>query len=167
MIISLRKKYIRRRNRIKVIESDLRKFSPKIQYEVCHNLTYGRLNWKILPSGEMSFERLINYYNKLQKENTHRVYEKERLDLIENLNPSKRYIGLGQFKSYVVYRFNYTEKAILENPYKGNAIYILSGDWRKLSQMSKSELLDTNLTHVQRIVHNGNWYDKLQQAICD
>jgi hypothetical protein len=140
-------------------------YLSKIKNSDDEDIKIEKLNWRILPKGELSFEKVFGYYRKIQRKKPNELYDEGRLISIKKLRPLKCYVGLKEFKGYHVFRFNYSKKAILENPYKGNAIYVLNGDWRSLSQMTKSELLDTNLAHVQRIVHNGDWFGKLQKAL--
>ena len=54
--------------------------------------------------------------------------------------------------------FARTEKVLFEGPVYGNAIYILGPDWRRLSRMSKQELLSGRARGINKIVHKGNWF---------
>jgi len=47
------------------------------------------------------------------------------------------------------------KKALLERPVYGNAIYVLGLDWKRLSRLSKRELLADETHGVTKIVHRG------------
>ena len=73
-------------------------------------------------------------------------------------------MGSGGFEGYIAFTFADTDNVLLECPMVGNAIYVLGADWKRLSRMSKGELL--NGSHVvARIEHRGDWFWKVEWAL--
>lgn len=58
------------------------------------------------------------------------------------LDPTDIYAGVDDFLGYIVFDYSNSGFSILECPFVGNAIYILVGDWKALSKLSKAELLN-------------------------
>lgn len=52
--------------------------------------------------------------------------------------------------------------AICECPFVGNAAYVLNGDWRQLSRLTKRELLERS---QERVVHSGDWKQRIALAV--
>lgn len=125
----------------------------------------GRLPWRLLPPGELSIERLRLHYKGLQQRDPHIRYDPERIEKAFSLEPERCYVGTDQFDGYVVFTFARTERALLECPIYGNAIYVLGPDWRRLSKMSKQELLSGRLRGVDKIVHKGDWFSKVKMTL--
>jgi hypothetical protein len=46
----------------------------------------------------------------------------------------------------------------------GNAIYVLGADWKRLSRISKGELLSGSHV-VARVEHRGDWFRKVEWAL--
>jgi hypothetical protein len=124
-----------------------------------------RLPWRLLPPGELSVDRLRHHYEALQDRNPHVRYDQERIDKACSLGPERCYIGTDEFDGYVVFTFAGTDRALLECPFYGNAIYVLGPDWRRLSKMSKQELLSGRPRGVNKIVHRGNWFGRAKRAL--
>jgi hypothetical protein len=64
----------------------------------------------------------------------------------------------------VVY-FEKIKTAVLDCPVKGNAIYIFGKDWKELSSLSKYELLTYHPNKTKRIIHRGDWFEKLKRIL--
>jgi hypothetical protein len=124
-----------------------------------------RLPWRLLPPGELAVERLRIHYKTLQHRNPHVRYDPERLARALSLGPERCYIGTDEFEGYVVFTFVGTDRVLLECPVYGNAIYVLGPDWRRLSKMSKQELLSGRPHGVDKIVHKGNWFGRAKRAL--
>jgi hypothetical protein len=124
-----------------------------------------QLPWKILPAGEHPFPAILSHFEQLQRTSRHVQYDLERLHRMQSLNPSATYVGINEFAGYIVFYFAERRVAVLECPIVGNAIYAIHGDWKHLSRLSKAALLNYYSDKVTRIVHNGNWFLQLKQAI--
>lgn len=125
----------------------------------------GRLPWRLLPPGELSVERLRHHYKTLQHRNPRIRYDPERITKAFSLGPERCYIGTDEFDGYVVFTFAGTDRALLECPVYGNAIYVLGPDWRGLSKLSKQQLLAGRSRGVNKIVHKGNWFGRAKRAL--
>lgn len=121
--------------------------------------------WRILPPGEHPFPHFMAYFNTIHRQVNHAKYEPERLYKIYNLGSTSIYTGEQGFSGYVAFEFVEAQCAVLECPLSNNAIYVIKGDWRKLSQLTKAELLWQHESVTTRIIHNGNWISKLNQLL--
>ena len=126
----------------------------------------GTLPWKILPN-DGSWNEIQNL---LRQElnlgnitNRDMIAAKIRMQRIVELNPTQIYKGLGSFSDYFALVFDRYEKVVFESIVYGNAIYVVNGDWRKLSQKSKKELRVLNHAHVIR--HEGDWFYMLNRYV--
>lgn len=124
-----------------------------------------RLPWRPLPPGELSADTLRWHYDSLQRSNPHIRYDPERIQKAFSLRPNRCYVGTDEFEGYVVFTFAHTEKALLECPIFGNAIYVLDADWRHLAKMSKRDLLADRPGEVTKIVHKGDWFGRVKREL--
>jgi hypothetical protein len=124
-----------------------------------------KLKWTLLPPGEAPFQTIIENFDRLYKENRCGVYDRSRLDAIKSLNPDRTYIGEEEFKGYVAFYFSRAVTAVFECAITGNAIYVFGSDWKSLSRLTKSELLNERRRDVERIVHRGAWFSKLKSLL--
>jgi len=124
------------------------------------------LNWKILPKGEHPFAELEGHLkqalNRVKQGN--RSFVDHRLDRLNSYKPEFTAIGQGGFTGYVV--FGYPKKSIyvLESILYGNATYVLGSDWKKISKLTKAEILNYQL-HKERIIHVRNWFEKIRKLL--
>jgi hypothetical protein len=100
-----------------------------------------KLSWKILPPGAHPFQAIIAHFNNLKLKYKKTTFDQQRLQEIYNLKPDIIYVGTDAFEGYVVFYFQQKKLAIFETPFTNNAIYIIEGDWERLSRYSKIELL--------------------------
>lgn len=130
-----------------------------------HNINVAQLNWKIIPADQnLSSAVKSSYLNSIVKRgetvNIDRLYR-----IIETFKPIQCFIGKNEFDGYLVFLLERSSKVICDNPIVGNAVYILDGDWKNLSQQSKAELLDHHRDNVARVIHTGDWIWRIRQAI--
>ncbi|MDP9476120.1 MAG: hypothetical protein M3R38_10635 [Actinomycetota bacterium] len=125
----------------------------------------GRLSWRILPPGELSVHNVLRHYDVLQQHNPHISYERERINKAFSLRPDRCYVGSDEFEGYIVLTFAHTPRVLLECPVFGNAIYVVDFDWRRLSRMTKQDLLSRDSLGVTRIVHKGDWFSRVKRAL--
>ena len=124
-----------------------------------------RLPWSVLPPGELSLKRVLEHYERLGRARPDVRYEPERIQKAYSLGPDGCYVGADEFDGYVVFTFPSTKKALLERPVYGNAIYVLGPDWKRLSRMSKRELLADHTLGVTKIVHKGDWFQRVKASL--
>ena len=128
-------------------------------------ITINELSWQILPPGKHPFPRIISHYEQILHSNPTVTFDKNRLYKINSLGPSAIYKGQGEFLDYIAFEFQDKQVAVLENPIFGNAIYVIRGDWKKLSKLSKSDLLWNHSNNTTRIIHKGDWFVRLKQEL--
>jgi len=125
-----------------------------------------RLNWEVLPRGEYPWEiqktRLEPFFARA-KGNNRPVIEK-RLEEINRYKPDFAAIGSGGFGGYVVHGFVDKDLYVLESTQVNNATYILKSDWERISQLSKSEILNNDL-HEARVIHSKQWFASIAQIL--
>lgn len=124
-----------------------------------------RLPWRVLPPGERSLEKVLAHYEKLGRARPDVRYEPKRIRKAYSLGPDGCYVGVDEFDGYVVFTFPYTKKALLERPVYGNAIYVLGPEWKRLSRLSKRDLLADQTLGVTKIVHKGDWFARTRAAL--
>ena len=147
----------RRKKIVERVERDIQHAFAPGGRQVTH-----RLPWKLLPPGELSIERLRRHYEDVQHRNPDIRYEPQRLEKAFSLRPKECYVGTDEFDGYVVFTFPHTERVLLECPVYGNAVYVISRDWKRLIRLSKRDLLDARPAEVTKIVHKGEWFSKIK-----
>ena len=126
----------------------------------------GVLPWRILPNESAWSEIqtiLSKEFNSGSISQMEFVAAKIRLQRIIELSPKNIYKGIDSFSDYFALTFDRYEKVVFESIKYGNAIYIVQGDWRVLSQKSKSELRETQKATIIR--HEGDWSNKLKRHL--
>jgi hypothetical protein len=120
------------------------------------------LSWEVLPQGKWDFNTVRAHYRTLSTRCANLEWDLSRLRTAESLRPKECWVGQDEFEGYAVYVFPGGKLALLDHPLKGNACYILRGDWRALSRLSKYELLTEHDRRVTRVVHRGDWKKRLR-----
>jgi DnaJ-class molecular chaperone len=136
------------------------------------NIGIGRVPWFILPGEPTDWDSIQKYVKQVRERvkngSQKRIFDESRFSKVQSLRPDCIFGGLDAFDGYIVFQFSDTNVHVLECGWKGNAIYVIQGDnWRKLSRMSKSELLDHHRDNVERIIHrdSGIWFERLRSII--
>lgn len=120
------------------------------------------VNWDILPPGEQPFENIMVHYKNPNSFNNAAKLDIDRLKKMESLGHNFCAVGAEDFSGYVVFGYPFTDKFVLEHPFYGNAIYILSDDWKELSKLTKRELIKNG---TERIIHNGDWFGRVKENL--
>lgn len=124
--------------------------------------TVVRLNWEILPRGEMPWQQFKKHLDPLIKrapKGNQPVLE-YRLEAINGYKPDFRAIGRGGFHGYIIHGFSDRNLFVLESIYYGNATYVFGEKWEELSKRTKAEILNEKL-QKDRIIHSEGWKDKI------
>jgi hypothetical protein len=121
-----------------------------------------QVNWTLLESSGDGWRQICSYYEGLA-ELRHERIDLNRLKILYDQEPDVRFVGECGFEGYVALIFTRANVAILENAFIGNALYKMpSNRWEGLSQLSKTELLDSYRAEVDRIVHpETGWSQRL------
>lgn len=125
-----------------------------------------RLNWEVLPQGQMPWSRLQRKLRPIverQPEGNRAVIDK-RHEAINVYEPAFVAVGQGGFDGYVIFGFPAKRLYILESTQINNATYVIDRDWEDLSTMTKAELLNNDL-HKERIIHRKNWFGQLHRVL--
>ena len=88
-----------------------------------------------------------------------------RIREIESLNPVRRHFGKKAWHGYAVFEFSDSDRVVLECPKKGNPTFVLSSDWRNAIRLSKAEIREGYAGRYTRIVHTGEWLNRICQAL--
>lgn len=125
-----------------------------------------RLQWDVLPPGEYPWEKSKSIIHKA----TENLDEKEkeviehRMRVISRRSPDFLATGRAGFNGYFVYGFKDKDVYVLESIHLDNATYIFNSNWEALSQLTKSEIINSAIPH-KRIIHNGKWSVEVGRAI--
>ncbi|MEH6798167.1 MAG: hypothetical protein V7681_02560 [Halopseudomonas sabulinigri] len=125
-----------------------------------------RLQWDILPPGEYPWGKskaIISKVTDQLEEKDKKVIE-HRMQVISRRNPDFLAIGRAGFSGYFVYGFKKKDVYVLESIHFDNATYVFNSEWESLSQLSKSQIINSELPH-SRIIHNGKWDVEVGRAI--
>lgn len=124
-----------------------------------------RANWKILPEGDLVWERVADSAGGIKDHNelTGKL-QKFRFITVINYHPDAIYYGTGGFHGYLVFTFKNKGLVVMENMMYGNATFVFRDDWEELSKKSKAEIIQNKL-HVARITHNGHWCSELSKYL--
>jgi hypothetical protein len=130
-------------------------------------LAASKVNWKLLPKGRYPFDKVLKHFEELsrRKKYQHQEYDVTRLHRINSLSPDEIYVGNDEFEGYVVFYFAQIKTAVLDCPLTGNAIYVFGENWKTLSRLSKSALINRRAGGFQRIIHNGGWFFRLKSLV--
>ena len=126
------------------------------------------LNWNVLPPGEMPWSTLEPHLKRvlsIQKKGKRPVVE-HRLKEINRYEPTFVAVGHGGFTGYVIFGFPSANMYVLECARYGNATYVLEGDWKELSRLTKAEILNEE-RHKARVIHQSRWEDRIRTLFRD
>ena len=128
--------------------------------------TLVRLNWKILPQGQMPWEQLQEHVKPLidKAPKGNQIVITHRLETINKLKPNFTAIGLGGFHGYIIHGFSERNIFILESMYYGNATYVFGESWEDLSRRTKAEILNENL-QKDRVIHRDGWEGRVKNLL--
>ncbi len=124
------------------------------------------MNWTLLPSGQYPWSRVQQHVGRMLEDKAPRSAHpiQNRLQELASFDPDEVYVGEGGFRAYVAYIFNEKGLAVLESVMLDNATYVFDRDWQQVSQMTKAQILQSNL-HRDRIIHAANWNDRIRELL--
>lgn len=124
-----------------------------------------RVNWRILPEGRLTWNRVKEYANEMETNKPSRKKEQEFcFQIIEGHEPDEIYAGNGGFEGYLVFVFHDLNLSIMENFRYGNATYVFNANWQAVSKLTKAQILTEHL-HDKRIVHNNSWKREVEALL--
>lgn len=124
-----------------------------------------RVPWKIVPPGEMPWEKYCDTIkDKIKDYDTESIVQiKDRYNFICSLTNNEMYTGEDGFSGYFIAELD-NGIYIFDSIFLGNALYVVKGDWKEISKLSKKEILENNLAE-ERIIHTGNWKNRVLNII--
>ena len=124
------------------------------------------LQWNILPSGEYPWDKAKSIISRAteQLEDKDKKVIEYRMRIISRRNPDFLATGRAGFSGYFVYGFENNNIYVLESIHLDNATYVFNSDWESLSKLTKSEIINSNISHT-RIIHNKKWSASIGKVI--
>ncbi|MBB6020360.1 hypothetical protein HNR77_001421 [Paenibacillus sp. JGP012] len=126
------------------------------------------VNWELLPPGDQNIARNVEYFISKFKDPSTQIIDTvtDRIRFFESLQPLQYIVGESKFSRYIGAMLK-DDLVLLENVRYGNAVYIFQENWKDLSQLSRIELLHSQNKNFIRIVHRGNWKNRIFNTIRD
>lgn len=122
-----------------------------------------RLDWDVLPPGEEIWKKVREYIVDSSKPpKRKRGVILRRIDTLESIGCEIIATRNAEFGGYVVLKHIDTGLFIFENPNFDNATYIFNDNWVELSQMTKGQIIHSDL-HVARIIHSADWHKNIKE----
>lgn len=128
--------------------------------------TLRRANWRMLPPGDYPWEKVEAHIDAAvgkRSDDTKRVIW-DRQATLKSFSPDEIYVGEAGFDDYLAYVFTARRLVVLESVRKDNAIYVFGLDWKRVSQLSKGEIVRGGL-QAARIIHAKGWKAQLAQLM--
>ncbi|CAN1724168.1 protein of unknown function [Hyphomicrobium sp. 1Nfss2.1] len=125
-----------------------------------------RANWRMLPPGDYPWQKVEAHIDAAigkRSDDTKRVIW-DRQETIKGFGPDEIFVGEAGFDDYLAYVFNARRLVVLESVRKDNAIYVFGLDWKRVSQLSKGEIVRGGL-QAARIVHAKGWKAQLARLL--
>lgn len=122
-----------------------------------------RLNWELLPSGNMPWEQFKQHLEPVlfKKSKGKKMIIAERLETVSAYKPDFHAIGTNGYHGYIVFGFSQMNLYIFETAEYGNATYVFEGNWEEVSRMTKSEILTGNRCK-HRFIHRDGWKKQIE-----
>lgn len=122
------------------------------------------VDWILLPAGTWKIHDLIEHFRHFQSKFPQKRIEPDRLEIIAQLEPADCYVGQAGWYGYVAFTFPYSYDTVLECPIYGNATYVIRGNWKEMSKLSRMQL---RKQHPENpfVIHTGAWKSKIEGSI--
>ena len=125
-----------------------------------------RLNWEIFPQGRVPWAQVKKEIDRVTERASASVKPviRARVQAVEQYGPDFAAIGRAGFDGYWVFGFTKHNLYVLESRMLDNATYVLDADWQAVSQLTKAEVINSDLA-VARLIHDASWTEKLDQVL--
>lgn len=142
--------------------SDCHALDSELSDEEIRRITV--VDWDIFPPGTIDgfIEKAVNRIKEPSPEKVESF--KQRTNILKQLNPVEYILGSGMNSRYFGAKFA-ENVVVFENLEYGNAIYILSDNWKEISRMSRIDILRKHENEYIRILHNKGWEKNLIKTI--
>jgi hypothetical protein len=125
------------------------------------------LPWVLLPKGQLGRTALLGHLQNFRHRHPKLSVQIDRIDFAYKLNPHEVFVGRDEFDGYFAFTFERSQQVLLEHPIEGHAAYVFTENWRFLSRLTKSSLLEDYKGLVQRVIHrhDGFWREQLKRHL--
>lgn len=125
-----------------------------------------RLNWDVFPKGQVPWDRVNAELDRViaSAAPSAQPVIRTRTRQVEDYGPNFAAIGRAGFSGYWVFGFTDYDLYVLESRTLDNATYILGSNWETVSQLTKAEVINSQLARA-RLIHDRSWSEKLDQAL--
>lgn len=123
-----------------------------------------RLSWEILPPGNLDEVVRRMLQGKRPVSAPQQQVMRQRLGVLERLNPQNYIAGTNEFLRYFGAKFE-DDFVAFENLNYGNALYVMFENWEALSRRSRIDLLKGSREGFERIPHGAGWEDRLKALL--
>jgi hypothetical protein len=130
-----------------------------------------RLSFELLPPGTWDMKYVVDYYRREAHRFPADIHGREidvtRFEAIKSLGQAKCYVGKAQWLGYHAFEFQESSLVVLECLVKGNATYVLWGDWQRMAAHPKSYIWSHFPGNYRRIFHRdkSKWLAKTRKAL--
>jgi hypothetical protein len=138
--------------------SDIYSVTEKVDYTV-----YEQVPWELFPP-EKRDEFFVKIGELTSKHPEKKDVFDERSVFFKGLKKARFILGFGGTDSYWGALLS-DDFVIFEHMSYGNAIYVLYGNWKELSQKSRTELLKMGVGEYDRILHKKGWQGQVRRHI--
>lgn len=123
-----------------------------------------KVDWQLLPPGNVDEVVAAMLRGKRPVSPQQQDVMKERITVIQRLQPEAYVTGTDGFLRYFGAKFG-DDFVAFENARYGNALYIMYDGWEALSQKSRIELLAGDRDSYDRIEHRPGWIEQLRGRV--
>ena len=144
----------------------LERLRRKVERHFSPDVEIIQLQWEAVPGGPAPADTVMRIYTEKQRHNPRIRYDGTRLEKVKTLKPKKGYMGRQKSEWYVIFTFDHTQKALMECPIYGNAIFIIHSNLEpeRWLLMNKQELIEH--PEVIKILHQGeNWFERVREEL--
>jgi hypothetical protein len=122
------------------------------------------IGWEIIPTAKTS-QVLDTVMRKIRNRAPDEKREaQDRLKTILELKPQHQIQGSKGFVGYFAAQF--TDKlTVFENLEMDNAMYVVRGEWREVSKLTRSDLRMRYASNIERIIHSKGWQQRLTRLV--
>ena len=128
------------------------------------NIPTKRVNWEFLPEGKWPNKESLDTLVKSIKHRVQRKVADRQLSKLFESSPTYVVKGLAGFNDYVAFVYEDKGLVVLESIRPNNATYIFDENWKSVSQLSKGEIVSSNL-HLYRVIHSSSWTAKMNTIL--
>jgi hypothetical protein len=120
--------------------------------------------WDILPPGTRDevIPRVLARVGPVRDDVRAKI--EARFAVLASLRPQDYIVGTNGFRRYFGARFR-DDLVVFEHLDYGNAIYVMGENWPRLTKLSRLELLSSDRSGFERIIHRAGWEKRLRELI--